>query len=116
MAFRGVAALACAAAVGWGLAAGALANDFERGRLLYGNHCQQCHDSRAHVRDKRKAYSLAAIRHQVDRWQGVLGLRWDAEEIADVVQYLNLRYYHYHMPPWTALEPPATGDLADGPS
>ncbi len=117
LACRGVATLVCAVAL-CGFAAGASGGDFERGRLLYDNHCRQCHESRAHLRERRKAFSRAALGYQVDRWQRVLGLGWGREEIADVVEYLNQRYYHYphHAPPWTALEPPAADEPAHGPS
>lgn len=67
----------------------------ERGRLLYENHCQECHESTVHIREDRRAESIGGISYQVTRWQRELRLGWDAEEVNDVVRYLNRRYYHF---------------------
>ncbi len=75
--------------------ASALAGNTERGRLLYENHCTVCHTSVAHVREQRIAHSVDDIRKQVLRWSGQLNLEWRAEEVADVVEYLNSNYYHF---------------------
>lgn len=69
--------------------------DAQRGQLLYENHCTVCHTSVAHVREQRVAHSLGDIRKQVLRWSGQLNLEWRAEEVADVVEYLNTNYYHF---------------------
>jgi mono/diheme cytochrome c family protein len=97
---RRTAALRCATLIAAALAATLLAppvtaqrGDALRGRLLYENHCQDCHTSRAHVRAARKSGSAAAVRGQVARWQGVQGLRWSAEDIEDVTTWLYLRFY-----------------------
>lgn len=67
----------------------------DRGRLLYENHCTVCHTSVAHVRANRKAQSIDDIRKQVARWSGHLELQWHAQEIRDVVEYLNRTYYGF---------------------
>jgi mono/diheme cytochrome c family protein len=67
--------------------------DALRGRLLYENHCQDCHDSLAHMRASRKASTAATVRGYVIRWQGVQGLRWSESEIDDVTTWLYLRFY-----------------------
>ncbi len=69
--------------------------EFERGRMLYKNHCQECHTSVVHVRDNQEAQSREDIRFQVRRWQEELGLGWGAEEVEDVSYYLNQRYYGF---------------------
>jgi mono/diheme cytochrome c family protein len=64
--------------------------------LLYENHCQNCHDCRLHLRgDRRRAADLAAVRRDVRRWAAELKVTWGAEEIDDVVTYLNRTYYKY---------------------
>jgi mono/diheme cytochrome c family protein len=65
----------------------------ERGRLLYENHCGSCHTSTAHVRAQRKVKSPAELRAFILRWSTELKLAWSAEELNDVYQYLNNRYY-----------------------
>jgi hypothetical protein len=74
------------------------AADPERGRSLYENHCTQCHESLVHVRQHRRATSLDAVRYQINRWRGVLGLDWSSAESEDVLHYLNDQYYRYPMP------------------
>lgn len=69
------------------------ANDAQRGRLLYENHCTVCHTSVVHIREDRKSTSREEIRNWVKRWQKELGLQWTSGEINDVIEYLNDRYY-----------------------
>jgi len=71
-----------------------LAQSGERGQLLYENHCQVCHDSRAHIRSNRKAKTLKDIEGWVVRWSTELKLTWSADEIRDVARYLGKRYYN----------------------
>lgn len=67
----------------------------ERGRLLYENHCMSCHASIVHVREQRKSKSQAELRARILRWSGELKLNWHDDELADVYQYLNNRYYKF---------------------
>lgn len=66
-----------------------------RAMELYGNHCTGCHESTVHMREKRKAKSLAQVEVWVRRWASVLKLGWDEEEVKAVADYLNSRYYQY---------------------
>lgn len=66
-----------------------------RGELLYTNHCQGCHESNVHIRDRQKAETLEAIRAEVARWAKELKLKWTLRDIEDVVEHLNSQYYHY---------------------
>ena len=66
-----------------------------RGELLYVNQCLGCHESNVHIREKQKAKTIPAIRGEVTRWAKELQLKWTLRDIADVVDYLNSRYYHY---------------------
>ena len=69
-----------------------------RGQLLYENHCQACHTSIVHVRETRRARSLKDLEYWVRRWSGELELQWSADDINDVVDYLNLRFYKIEAP------------------
>jgi hypothetical protein len=69
-----------------------------RARMLYENHCTRCHTSVVHVREKRRADSLRVLEGWVRRWSGEEKLGWSEEEIVDVVDYLNRRYYKFPNP------------------
>ncbi len=75
------------------LAPAAYAAEMERGRLLYENHCLGCHESVVHVREQRRVQSALALRAEVAARAQAAGLRWTAEDIDDVVRYLDRRYY-----------------------
>jgi hypothetical protein len=66
-----------------------------RGELLYLNHCQGCHESGLHIREKQKAKTINAIQSEVSRWEKELQLKWTLHDIEDVVEFLNHRYYHH---------------------
>src|SRR5688500_2999796 len=66
-----------------------------RGEMLYENHCTSCHDSIVHVRNNRRAKSLADVEYWVQRWSFDTGLAWKQSEIDDVTQYLVRRYYKF---------------------
>ncbi|HXZ96228.1 MAG TPA: hypothetical protein VEG37_04155 [Burkholderiales bacterium] len=46
-------------------------------------------------RPNKKAKSISDIRHWVLRWESYKGYQWTNEEIEDVTQYLNSRFYKY---------------------
>lgn len=71
----------------------------ERGRLLYENHCMFCHVSVVHVRSQRKAANATELRASILRWSAESKVNWQEEDVNDVYQYLNNRYYRF---------PPAT--------
>lgn len=64
-----------------------------RGRMLYENHCTRCHTSVVHVREKRRANSLQALESWVRRWSTEEKLDWSSQDLIEVVDYLNHRYY-----------------------
>jgi len=64
-----------------------------RGQMLYENHCQGCHTSVVHVREARQVRSLNDLEHWVNRWATTLKLGWRTDDIHEVVDYLNQRYY-----------------------
>ena len=96
--------VALAFAVHPGLAATTAATDGRpklvetRGALLYSVHCNACHTSKIHWREKRLAKDLGSLKSQVRLWQGRIGLGWTEDEIADVVRYLNAAYYGFPDP------------------
>lgn len=66
-----------------------------RGQLLYQNHCTVCHESNVHIRKKRKARKIADIHQWVSIWATHRKLEWSEEEISDVVDFINGKYYQY---------------------
>lgn len=66
-----------------------------RGELLYSTHCIACHNDKIHWRDKKVARDLIGLKAQVRHWQGIQGLVWSDNDVAEVARYLNARYYHY---------------------
>jgi len=68
------------------------------GQLLYENHCMHCHESTVHIREARRATSLKAVEGWVMRWADQQQLNWGPDDIADVVDYLNRRYYKFPPP------------------
>ena len=69
--------------------------DQMRGLCLYENHCLTCHESVVHIREARQVKSLAALRGAIRRWSKVLDLGWSAQEVDDVLEHLNARYYRF---------------------
>jgi mono/diheme cytochrome c family protein len=72
--------------------------DTTRGELLYSTHCIACHSTQVHWREKKLVTNWASLQSQVQRWQGISGLRWSHEDIEDVARYLDVIYYRYHTP------------------
>jgi len=75
------------------LSAPGFAVDFDRGRALYENHCQTCHEDWAHTGGNRKVATLDGLRARVASWSVHSGLNWGTEEISAVTRYLNRRFY-----------------------
>ena len=69
--------------------------DSARGELLYATHCNACHDTEIHWRDKQLATDWLSLKAQVRRWQEVSGLGWRNDDITLVARYLNTLHYHY---------------------
>jgi mono/diheme cytochrome c family protein len=72
--------------------------DATRGELLYSTHCIACHSAQVHWREKKLVTDRASLQAEVRRWQGVSGLGWGNEDIAEVARYLNALYYRYPTP------------------
>ena len=88
--------LALIALAGFSLAAPAAdLPNLERGRALYENHCVVCHTSKVHRRNPPSAIDREALRFIVRVWVEEQKLRWSAEDIEDVVQYLDRTHYRF---------------------
>ena len=87
--------IACAAACLALQAAAADVPDLDRGRELYELNCIVCHTSKVHRRMPHSAIDPDALRYIVKVWVEEQNLRWSAEDIEDVVQYLDRTHYHF---------------------
>lgn len=76
-----------------------IAEPFDRGQALYENHCLSCHEATVHTRDTRRATSVAELRKWVATWSFHASLGWSGEEINDVADFMNRRYYHFTATP-----------------
>ena len=74
----------------------AQAPDPVRGQALYENHCQVCHTSKVHARAKRIPMTRADVREIVGKWQVQQRLTWSAQDVGDVVEFLNRTQYHFN--------------------
>ncbi|HEX9686402.1 MAG TPA: cytochrome c [Burkholderiales bacterium] len=76
---------------GWG----AEVPNLERGRALYENHCVVCHTAKVHRRVPPLPLGIDDLRYIVTLWASQQGLRWDREDIEDVVHYLDRTHYRF---------------------
>lgn len=74
------------------------APDTSRGRLLYENHCIECHSTQMHWRDKRLATNWESLRAWVRQWQQQALLGWTDDDITDVTRHLNRSIYRFREP------------------
>lgn len=82
-----------------GAADPAPAGDPTRGRLLYEDHCIECHESVVHVRSARKVHHPGELYYQIVRWTRTQRLDWGPEEYRDVYGYLDATFYHRNTQP-----------------
>lgn len=69
-----------------------------RGRLLYANHCIECHNSQVHWRARQDARDWMTLRAEVHRWQAAASLGWSDADIDEVTRHLNDTIYHFAQP------------------
>ena len=74
------------------------ARDVSRGRLLYDNHCIECHTEQMHWRTLGAARDWDTLRAQVRRWQGEARLQWSEDDIDAVARHLNDTIYGFPRP------------------
>jgi mono/diheme cytochrome c family protein len=70
------------------------AEDFDRGEALYKNHCKECHEGLAHSRLGSKINSVDELRNWVASWSVHSRLDWSEDDVEDVADYLNTRFYN----------------------
>jgi mono/diheme cytochrome c family protein len=73
--------------------------DTERGQALFENHCTGCHHPAFLNRPLRYAKDAESLDYFVNRWAGETQPQWTPAERADVVDYLNWRYYQFTLKP-----------------
>jgi mono/diheme cytochrome c family protein len=74
--------------------------EFDRGEALYENHCSSCHDPQVHVEgETRHVATLEDLRARVAAWSIHSGLNWSVEDVNDVTDYLNRRFYRFSEQP-----------------
>lgn len=89
--------LAALLACGWH--AGALAQDAERGRVLYQTYCGGCHYERIHDgRLRPQVRNLEDLRDMVARWAPQTKRTYTLDELDDIVRYLNESHYRFGLP------------------
>jgi len=77
----------------------AWSQDAGRGKLLYETHCGGCHYERVHDRLRTKIRDLYDLRAEVARWAPQTKRKFGDDELADVVEYLNVSHYRIGLPP-----------------
>ncbi len=81
-----------------GLGTETQAQNFARGQELYNQQCQSCHEDLMHSRNL-KLKTLSGLRNRIQDWSSHTGNSWTAEEIDDVLYYLNKSFYHFDQKP-----------------
>lgn len=80
----------------WLLASpGGQAQNYDRGRQLYENHCQACHSSLLHSPVKGQLKSFKELEARVASWSVHAAKDWSADEVDDVSYYLDRTFYHF---------------------
>jgi len=80
----------------------ATAADMAKGEALHKDHCVSCHASLTggkpdtlYTRKDRRVTTLEGLKKQVKRCELSLGLRWFDDDVANVADFLDKRYYHF---------------------
>lgn len=66
-----------------------------RGQMLYENHCLRCHAEGVHLRATSKVHNLDDLAHAVKKWAGLQRLNWQQDDLRDVADYMNHKYYKF---------------------
>lgn len=87
--------LATFTALATSVTAHALPGDARRGEQLHQTHCTTCHDHSVYTRKDRQIGSLQALQEQINACGHNLPRRFSADEVRDLVKYLNDRFYRF---------------------
>ena len=82
-----------------GMLAGAMpaalaAGDPVRGEKLH-QDCLGCHGTELYVPPKAKVKTLAALKKETERWNDRMNPKFTAQEIEDIVAWLNRDFYRF---------------------
>lgn len=77
------------------LASPGRAENYERGRQLYENHCQACHSTLLHSPVKSQIKSFTELEARVSSWSVHAAKDWSTDEVRDVSYYLDRTFYHF---------------------
>jgi len=84
-------------------ASASIAANAEDGKQLHDKHCKACHvgmtggdGSLLYTRNNRRVNAMEKLENQVRRCESNLELKWFDEDVNDVVEYLNVNYYHFN--------------------
>lgn len=79
--------------------------DITRGARLESDNCSACHAARfngdssaIYLREHRRVNNHNQLISQVEFCKNNLGLVWFDDQVMDVVEHLNKRYYHFKTP------------------
>ncbi len=77
--------------------ASALAQDAQRGKLLYETHCLACHYERIHKRDPSRSLVRTSpqLRLEVAQRAANTGQRFTLGDLDDIAEYLNRTHYKF---------------------
>ncbi|MCU7800058.1 MAG: cytochrome c [gamma proteobacterium symbiont of Lucinoma myriamae] len=77
-----------------------LAANPAHGKDLHDANCQSCHASlmggdpdKIYTRSNRRVSSINGLKNQVTRCKTSVGVAWPDDQVQDVVEYLNTRFY-----------------------
>ena len=73
----------------------ALAQDAQRGKLLYETHCLTCHYERLHQRDPSRSLikTEAQLRVEVAQRAALTRQRFSSADLDEIAEYLNRTHY-----------------------
>ena len=65
-----------------------------QGELLH-RDCMSCHGTELYVPPARKLATLPALREEVEKWNDSYNPKMTAQEVENVVAYLNVTFYKF---------------------
>lgn len=77
------------------ISSSAYAQVTDQGEQLHASKCQACHDSSVYTRANHFIQNRAALHAQVSRCSKQARADWTAQQIDDVVNYLDRKYYKF---------------------
>jgi mono/diheme cytochrome c family protein len=90
---RLTAVLLCGALLG-GTPAVQAAGDPVRGEKLH-QDCLGCHGTELYLPPKAKVKTLAALKKETERWNDRMNPKFTAQEVSDIVAWLNRDFYKF---------------------